>query len=173
MTKKKNQFIYDTRLKGGAEFFVDALDGEAHDVEVATVKGGDSDVADPLLDAIGTCFVEGLVSVYVITDLVVGEGLEGYVGLDAEGTLAFTGHEADASDDLVGTATEQVEHAKGIIGIDGFAQHLVVTDDYRVGSDDQIIGCHELLISGCFLTGDILCYLCHWKVCRIAFTDIW
>ncbi len=63
-----------------AEGFVDALDGETHDVEVAAVELRHADIAYPLLDAVGAGFVEGTVMGYVIVDFVVRERLEGDVG---------------------------------------------------------------------------------------------
>ena len=63
-----------------AEGFVDALDGETHDVEVAAMKGSDTNIAYPLLDTVGAGLIEGTVMGDIIVDFVVRERLEGDVG---------------------------------------------------------------------------------------------
>ena len=67
-------------IREGAEGFVDALDGQSHDVEVAAVELRDADIAYPLLDAVGAGFIEGTVMGDIIVDFVVRERLEGDVG---------------------------------------------------------------------------------------------
>ena len=72
MSAKLNNY-----LSKCAKRLVDALNGEAHDVEVTAIEGRHADIAYPLLNAIGTSLVEGTVMGDVIVDLVVREGLEG------------------------------------------------------------------------------------------------
>lgn len=62
------------------QFFVDALDGEAHDVVVGALDAGYADVAYPFLDAVGSGFVHWVELSDVMPDFFVGESLEGYVG---------------------------------------------------------------------------------------------
>ena len=47
--------------------------GEAHDVVVGAFDAGDGGGADPFLDAVGAGFVVGLVAVYVVGDVRVGQ----------------------------------------------------------------------------------------------------
>ena len=55
------------------EFLIDEVDGEAHDVEIGAVDGGAGDVAYPLLNTVGTGFVERFIAVYIIADFVIGK----------------------------------------------------------------------------------------------------
>ena len=45
------------------------------------------DIADPLLNTVGTCLVEGTVVVHVIMNLLVRECLEGDIGCHVETTF--------------------------------------------------------------------------------------
>ena len=45
------------------------MDREAHDVEIRAVHGRAGDIADPLLYAIGTRFIEGFITSYIVRNL--------------------------------------------------------------------------------------------------------
>ena len=115
------------------QFFVDSLDGEAHDVVVGAADAGDADVAYPFLNAVGAGFVEGLILTDIVGYLFIGEFLEGDVGADgaADGLVAL--EEAVAGIYLVRLAAEFAQHGAGIISIARLAENLAVADDNGVG----------------------------------------
>ena len=49
------------------------MDWEAHDIEIRTAHGRAGDIADPLLYAIGTRFIEGFITSYIMRNLFVGQ----------------------------------------------------------------------------------------------------
>ena len=69
----------------GEKFTVEALNGQPHDVEIGTFKSRDTDVANPLLDSIVTCFVKGTVVGNVVTNLSVTEVGKGDEAGDGKG----------------------------------------------------------------------------------------
>ena len=70
------------------------------------------------------------------------------------------------------TVAQRSEHAGGVITVMGFAKHLATDDDYRVGSNDELVIAHQRLVCGGFRTGDMLCHLLHGHVGRIALVDV-
>ena len=143
-------------IREGAEGFVDPLDGQSHDVEVAAVELCHTDIAYPLLDAVGTCLVEGTVMGDVIVDFVVAQLLEGDVGQYGEGLLALRGCQRDARNNLMSVAAQLVEHAAGVSLVVGLAHHFVTQDDDGVGGNNEFVGGHGLTIGSGLLLRDIL-----------------
>ncbi len=137
---------------------IEALYGQAHDVEVGTFDALYADVAYPLLYAVGTCLVHGAVVGDVVAYLVVGEGGEGDIATAHERALLVYGGEGDPSVYLVGAPAEATEHADGFGLIGWLAQHLLVEADDGVGRDDEFVGCHRLRVGIGLGTGDMRCY---------------
>ena len=61
---------------------VDALYGQAHDIVIAAVKTCDTNIAYPLLNAVGAGLVEGAIMLDIMLYLGIAELLEGDVGGD-------------------------------------------------------------------------------------------
>ena len=68
----------------GFQFIIYPLYRQPHNIKVAALKTSDADVADPFLNAVGTSFVEWLVFVDVIVNLLVSKLAEGDVGANGE-----------------------------------------------------------------------------------------
>lgn len=66
---------------------IDALHRQTHNIIVAAVKARNTDISYPLLNAIGSSLVEGVVGFYIMTYLIIGELLEGDIGGDRERAL--------------------------------------------------------------------------------------
>ncbi len=96
--------LFEAALFYFFEFLVEALDRESHDVEVGAVDVFDADVAYPFLDAVGACFVEGVVGFDVVAYFIDGDVGECYVGGGGDCGLGVGGFDAYACDDLVGFA---------------------------------------------------------------------
>ncbi len=90
----------------GLEFLVETLDGEAHNVEVAAVDGGYADVAYPFLNAVCPCLVEGLETVNIIVDFLLGKALECYISYYGETLLLLLGGKTHACNNMVRPATK-------------------------------------------------------------------
>ena len=71
------------------------------------MKTGDTDIADPLLDAIGTSLVERLVTGDLIADLLIAERLEGDIRRHIEGMFLRCCQQTDTCRHLMGLATQQ------------------------------------------------------------------
>ena len=141
--------------------------GQAHDVEVGALEPGDADVAYPFLDAVGSGFVQGVVVVYVVFYLLLGEGGEGDVTGAGEAVCEACGGEGDACYDLMGAAGEAGEHLAGFFLGTGFAQNLAVQTDDGVCGDEQFGVCEG--VGAGFLLADVLGYFGGRQVGRVGF----
>lgn len=115
------------------------MDREAHDVVEAAVDAFDSGCADPFLNAVGSGFVEWLVTVYVVGDFVGREGCKFDFGDCAECCGRCRGADGHAGDHLLCTSLELRQHSAGIGSVGGFAEDFAVDDDDGVGSDDESV----------------------------------
>lgn len=156
-------------MSEGLEEGVEALHGEAHDVEETAAQLLDGDEAYPLLDAIGAGLVEGKVVVYVEADFVFGEGGKLHVGADREGFKTLSRDHRHAGDDLMGAARKTAEHAHGVVGLTGFAEDVAVDVDGGVGGDEQFVGRHRGTVGFGFFAGNIGGHLFAGKVGGVAF----
>ena len=66
---------------------IDALHRQAHNIIIAAIEARNTDISYPLLNAIGSSLVEGVVGFYIMMYLIIGEQLEGDIGGDRERAL--------------------------------------------------------------------------------------
>jgi hypothetical protein len=117
------------------EVAIDERDGQTDHVEIAAFNFG-NEFGRKALDGVGAGFVHGLAAVDVAVDFSGGHGGEpdGRGGpIDDQAAVA---HETDAGEDLVAAVGEAVQHAAGVRGIGGFAEHGFVDDDGGVSTED-------------------------------------
>ena len=125
-------FRHDLRF---GEVAIDERDGKTDDVEIAAFDFG-NEFGREALDGVGAGFVHGLAAVDVAVDFGGGHGGEPYGGGSPIEDQAAVAHDADAGKDLVAAVGEEVQHAAGVVGIGGFAEHGFVDDDGGVGAED-------------------------------------
>lgn len=143
---------------------IDAVDRETHDIEVTADHILYTDIADILLYAVGTRFIQGAVLIDIVVDLCVGERAESYIGAIDKRLLLRSGGEGNARIDLVGVSAEAVEHAFGIVEVVRFAEHLPMEPHDGVGGDEQVIGLEMWGIRLRFLAGYIERYVARLQV---------
>ncbi len=169
----------------GEKFTVEALDGQAHDVEVGAFEARDADVTNPLLNAIGSSLVKGTVVSDVIVDFVVGEFGKGHKAGRRKSPLnsliAFpilrsartktSAGQRHPCNHLVRASAELFQHRPCIGGISGLAQHLMVDIDDGVGRDEQfIVGQRQQIGSG-LLSRNIFGNVLTTQVVGVRFVD--
>ena len=114
------------------------LNGQSHDIEKRPVDGGDGDVSDPVLDAVGTGLVERVGGADVMVDLGVGQNGEGHVGGAGKGDLLPERGQTNAGVDLMGLSGEETQHPARLVGVRRLAEREAVGHgNDGVGSDDQ------------------------------------
>ena len=60
-----------------SKFLVDSLYWQAHHIVIAAVKPSHTDIADPLLNTIGTSLIKRTIAVHVVMDLFICQCFEG------------------------------------------------------------------------------------------------
>ena len=102
-------------------------------------------MADPFLDGIGTGFVVGLVSIYVISDFLFLEGLEPYLSSNVKGLFPVKAAQRNGGGNVVLASGQVPEHPYGICPVFGFSQDfarpaaLRREDDHGVGGDEDFL----------------------------------
>ena len=151
-----NPLTIHTYLHAG-DFLIDALYGKPHDIEITALQSGASDIADPFLNAVGSCLVEWLVMRDVITDFCITELLERHLGNDREMALLAAGGQAYACYHMVGLAAQHPEHANGILFIlrfsENYALSLLIVLLVSSWGNHNGIGCENKRLD-CLLTLD-------------------
>ena len=150
---------------------IDALYGQAHDVVVATIKTSTTDIANPLLYAVGASLVEGMVVADVVGYFIVTELLERHFRGDAEKALLLTRGQANAGGDVVDSAAKLSQHAVGISFIKRLTHDLVVADDNGVGGDEELVVSHCRTIGVCLLMGYVGGNVSNREIVRIALVN--
>ena len=97
--RKKTQRVNSELL----EFGVEALNGQAHDIEIGAFEACRSNVANPLLNAVGTGLVEGTILRDVVVDFLVGEVGERNMARDGKGRLLLLSSNCHPCDNLMRT----------------------------------------------------------------------
>ena len=150
------------------EFLIDEVDGETHDIEIGAMDGGAGDVAYPLLNTVGTGFVERFIAVYIIADFVVGKLGKGDVRfIDISGkkhlSLALSQREGgkflgkrDGGIDLVRLTGECAEHGESFCFVMGFAEHMPVRPDDCIRRDEELVRKEPVLVRARLRTRDII-----------------
>ena len=138
---------------------IDALHRQPHNIIIAAIEARNTDISYPLLNAIGSSLVEGVVGFYIMTYLIIGELLEGDIGGDRERTLLARCEQTDTCSDLMGATANGAEHTNGIGLVLRFAKDIIAYDNNSVGCDDKFIGLERRFIGSCLLLGDVLGYL--------------
>jgi hypothetical protein len=135
---------------------IDALHRQPHNIIIAAIEARNTDISYPLLNAIGSSLVEGVVGFYIMMYLIIGEQLEGDIGGDRERALLALSEQAHACGYLMGTAANLAEHTHGIGLILRLAKDIIANDNNSVGCDDKLVGLERRFIGSCLLFGDIL-----------------
>ena len=156
------------------------MDGEAHDIEIGAADGRAGDIADPLLNAVRSGFVKGLVTVYIITDFFVREFGERDIRFIDKGNNPTRPplkggdffSKSDGGIDLVGFAGEGTEHGEGFGLVMGFAEHFSIRPDDGVGGNEEL-GVGQLRhVRARFRTRDIIRYIALLQIPRERFVSV-
>ena len=104
-----------------SKFLVDSLYWQAHHIVIAAVKPSHADIADPLLNTIGTSLIERTITVHVVMDLFISQCFEGDICCHIEATFLFCCEQTHACRHLMRSSTEQFEHPHSISLVNRFA----------------------------------------------------
>ena len=138
--------------------FVNALYGQTHDIEIATVKGRNTDMANPFLNAIGTRFIEGAIVAYIVIYFVVCERLECHVGDHRETRLAIYRGQRDTSDYLMRPSAQLAKHGMRLGSVMRLAHNMSAQHDNGVSRNVQLVRSYRQAIRCRLLLRYVLCY---------------
>ena len=128
------------------EHGVEALHGQAHHVEVAAAQFLHCHEAEPLLNAVGTCFVKRQIVVNVIIYLVLRDICKLHVARHGETLLLHLREHRYARDDLMHAAAQLAQYGLGIFRTVGLTHHHAVETDNGIGGDEQFLRRHRTFI---------------------------
>ena len=123
------------------EEMINALNWEAHDIEIRALHTADSNIANPLLYAICPCFVKGHIFFYVIVNLLRRERAESDIGnvhkrVMSDGICSGMAiGETNRRIDLMRLSAELGKHVFGVVKRVGLAEHLSVEPNDGVRGD--------------------------------------
>ena len=125
---------------------MEGVEGEAHDVVVAAVDAADADAADPLLNAVSSCCVEGAVAVDICFYHAVAQSVEGDECCFGECYGAAFAHEGDARNDFMGFAGQEMKHRNRFVAVLRFAENLSVAYNHSISSNDNFVAFRQVCI---------------------------
>ena len=121
------------------QFFVHPVYRQPHDGVEGAFDGSDADVADPFLDAVGSCLVVGTVFLYVIGYFLIAERLEMHGGGVAEGDFTLQVTDGHGGDDLVALSRKVFQHSCCFLPAVRLAHDFVFAKDKGVGGNQNLV----------------------------------
>lgn len=152
------------------------MHGETHDIEIGAAEVGACRIAYPLLDTVGSGFVERVARTDIIVDLVVGERTEGHIRTIDHRLKKQVGggflSKRHCRIDLMRTTAEEMQHLTGLLLVTRFAKHRVFAPDDGIRGDEQLIRLELLRVRTRLCARYIHRYICATELSGIGLVGI-